>query len=279
MKQQILQVAMLCLLLNAANISLAQDSSQATAARGSYITSEPSKENIRTYRNNVLYQLELVNDSIASFYIDGKQVPKEQYGKYSTVLQSIREELQRNKAMAKKDQERAVIQQQNAKRAEEAASQHQQLAKLQQEEAYKLQLLAKQDEELAAATRLTAKQAAETATLNQQLAKRQQEQASMHQQAAQLAKTNALIDQKRAAEDQQLLKQLLEDLVKDGLAPDEKSIRMVELSQTQMTVNGKPQPESTLRKYREKYPRLAAGNLTFSNENGQQQLQLHSSQQ
>ncbi|HTL09969.1 MAG TPA: hypothetical protein VL307_16960 [Chitinophagaceae bacterium] len=277
MKQHFLQVGILCLILNLVLFSSAQDSlSLRPAAPGTYINTGQSKQNISTYRGNVLYQLEMVNDSISSLSVDGRRVPGEEYVTYSSIITSIREELRRNILQAKKDQEAAMLNQHKAKLAQEKAMQHQQQAKLAQEEAGRQQLLAKQDEERANRELVIAKMEIAAAAANQQLAVRQQEQAARSQQAAQLAKANALADQKRAAEDQQLLKNLMEDLVKDAIAPDEKSIREVVLTETEMTVNGKQQGASTLRKYKEKYARLAAGNLHLTNENRQQLMQLHS---
>ncbi|MEP6727484.1 MAG: hypothetical protein ABJC98_16815, partial [Bacteroidota bacterium] len=86
----------------------------------------------------------------------------------------------------------------------------------------------------------------------------------------------AKIDQKQAEEDQKLMKQLVSDLIKDGIVPDEQRLLSVTLSSTGMTVNDKKQPDEVYRKYKEKYNRFATGNFSYGNtQNGNKSIHMH----
>jgi hypothetical protein len=76
----------------------------------------------------------------------------------------------------------------------------------------------------------------------------------------------ARLDQKQAKEDQRMMKEMISDLIKDGIVPDEKSLYSVTLNSTGMTVNDKKQPEEVYRRYSEKYKRWADYNFSYGDD-------------
>jgi len=284
------------LLLLTVHTAVAQQPSQQHRVAGKHyiISTDESgkkKETVSTVIDNTSYQLILVNDKLTELYVDDKLIPSDQYNRYEEIVKKIKEQLRIDRIQAEKDQQRAIADQKKAKTDQEQAMKDQIAAKLQQEKAEKdqrqamaNQKKAKADQEQAmkddAAAKLQQEKAAKddqqakldqenamkdqtAAKLQQEKAAKDQQQAKIDQEQAMKDQANAKIDEERAKEDQRLMKQLISDLVKDGIVTDEKSIQSIKMSSTELLVNDKKQPEEVYLKYKAKYPRFATANFSY----------------
>lgn len=293
MQTRFLNYSIFLLVLMAVNTAGAQQKTEKkkTTSTGYRINNVDGKnrETITTEVDGSGYKLEFLNDKLTELWVDGNLVPADQYNKYGLVIRKLKEQMRLDKIQAKKDQEQATKDQvqakkdmQQAKRDEEQAMKEQQLAKLDMERAQKDQHQAKLDQEQASKDQVQAKLDKEASEKDQQQAKLDQEQAIKDQVQAKLDQEQAMrdqgqakLDQKQAEEDQRLMKQLVSDLIKDGIVGDEKSLVSVELTPEGMKVNGKKQPDEVFAKYKQRYIRFATGEFFYSNSPNGKSIQMH----
>ena len=273
MKTEFLKYGLLLIAVIVANAVKAQDKTVAKTHSSYDIVNNKTpgklKESVNSYSDGKDYRFTLINGKLSELFVDEVKIPADKYGDYADAIGKIREQIRKDKIQAEKDQVQARIDQKQAmrdqmqaKRDQQQAAKEQQQAKLDEEQAQKDQMQAKRDQE-------QAEKDQEQARIDQKQAEKDQEQAKLDQEQAGRDQAQAKIDEEQAREDQKLMAAMINDLVKDGIIANEKSLYSVSLDENGMTVNDKKQPDQVFARYKEKYKRFAGGNFTYeNNQNG-----------
>jgi len=228
---------------------------------------------IATYKSDALYNMIISQGRLTSLYINGKLIPSDSFYQYDGLVKRIIDQMKRDSAQAIRDKEQAERDEEQAgrdakqaerdaeqairdkKQAEEDAGQAVRDREQAEKEAVDAKMEVERDRQQALADRKQAMRDREQAIRDKAQAERDAEQVIRDKKQAERDMQQAVRDKKKAEEDRALLKSLLADVVKEGLAPDEKSIVSLTLDGSVFFVNGKKQSDELQNKFAEKYIR------------------------
>jgi hypothetical protein len=173
---------------------------------------------------------------------------------------------ERNKELAEKAMLGAVRDKEMMERDQSSAERTKELAELVDLQVQKEMLDAQQQEQLSGKSRMKMEQDMIQVKQRQDQMLRDIGQAKLDLQRAILERELAERDQKLAAENLFATQKLITELVKDGLAKDEKSVLSVKLNKDEFILNGKRQSDAIHKKYAAKYLVKPGVSISFHKE-------------
>ncbi|MGN6394195.1 MAG: hypothetical protein ACTHMI_01435 [Mucilaginibacter sp.] len=218
------------------------------------------------------FKIKLVNDKIASLYVDDEKIAPADYGKYEVQITKIRAQIKADRIQAEKDRHQAELDRQQAERDREQAGLDRQQAERDRAQAERDRHQADIERGRGDMDKLQAEKDRRQAELDRVQAEKDRRQADLDREQAgrdriqaEKDRAQAEIDRKHAEEDRKLMKQLISDLVRDKIIPNDDALHNLTLNGDEMTVNGKKQPDAVFNKYKEKYKRFAGGDFSYEN--------------
>lgn len=203
--------------------------------------------------NGPLYTLHMAGDKVLDLTVDGHAVPSDSInGSYKAVIQELVAQVERARVQARLDRLQAERDREQAGRDREQAGRDREQAERDRQQAEKEREQAEKDRQQAGR--------------DQEQAGRDREQADRDRQQAERDREQAERDRKRAAEDRAIMQCIMDDLVKDGLAPDKESIHSLKINADEFLLNGKLLPEAVQKKYIAKYVTGKGYSMSYHNE-------------
>lgn len=230
-------------------------------------------EGISTYhvtRNNKEYEIVQRNGKTVSLWVDDREIPESEYGKYQPEIDKLMEEIKIQHERAEKDREKAEemrkeadVQRRHADKQREEADQQRRLAEKQREEADHQRMLAQKQRDESDQLRLLAEKQREAADGMRKQADQMRLTAEKQRLAAGEQREQAEVQRKKAEEmryaaekDREVYMKLQEGLVGEltaaGLVKDKESLSY-KLGQDELIVNGVKQPADFHQKLKAKY--------------------------
>jgi len=229
---------------------------RAQKIRSMSIIDDSSSRPVRTViicKDGPLYNITLVEDKVLELSVDGRKVPADSFYVYDALIKRIVVQMKRDRVQAKLDQEQAMKDQVQAERDQVQAMRDQVQSAKDQQQAVRDKMQAERDQDQGGQDRIQAQKDKQQAERDQAQAQRDKMQAERDQQQAVRDREQAQRDIKFAEEDKVLLKGLIGEVIKDGLAPDEKSVGSVYLDEYEFVLNGKKQSGEIFTKYKGKF--------------------------
>ena len=189
------------------------------------------------YKSDTLYNIVLSGGNVVSLSVNGHQVPADSFYVYDGLISRMKAQIERDKEQAARDREQAV---RDKAQAERDAAQ-----------AVRDKAQAERDMLQAVRDKRQAEQDAVGATRDKVQAESDAKQ--------------AMRDKQQAEKDKALVKSLVTEVVKEGLAQDEKSITSLILDESVFYINGKKQSDELQKKFRGKFIKTPGYSIHYHN--------------
>ena len=247
-------------------------------------TTNPPRTFANYFNGRNHYNITLANGDVTEMYVDGHKIPADSFNVYSSIVTKLKEQIkrdrlqaiedrkqaERDRAQAEEDRKQAVRDQEQAVRDRAQAEEDRKQSERDREQAVKDreqsvrdQAQAEEEKKQAVRDREQADRDRAQAEEDRKQAVRDQEQAGRDREQAVRDREQAERDRLQAEEDRKMIDSLKTDLVTEHVVTDKASIRSVILNEDALVVNGKPQPEELLKKFRAKYLKKPGYTITL----------------
>jgi colicin import membrane protein len=222
------------------------------------------KENVTTYQQGHVYEMMMVDDKMIGLEVDNKRIDPADFHRYDSILKAIRTEFREDndrqeeeRAQEKRDWEQAGRDRVQADRDREQAVQDRAQGEQDRKEA-------ERDQEEAVRDRAQAMQDQQQARQDQQQAIKDRQQGERDREQGQRDREQGERDRQEAEAERRMMRDLLDDLVAEKIAPDVKSINSVVLTDTELVVNDKKQSPQLQQKMKDKYGKWAKHGIFYT---------------
>lgn len=196
------------------------------------------------------YYMKLVDDKLTELTVDGVKVPADSMHLYKELIDSMTEQMKKDRAQAEEDRKQAALDRVQAEKDRAQAVKDRAQAEKDREQAMKDRANAEKDREEVNRHRDQAVRDRAQAEKDRQQAVKDRAQAERDREQASKDRAQAEIDRKHAEEDRALVKSLLESAVKDGLTTSAEGVTRLELSDEGFWINGTKQSTEMHTKYK-----------------------------
>jgi colicin import membrane protein len=228
------------------------------------------KETLTTYQQGHVYDITIVNDKMIGLEVDNKRIDPVDFHRYDSIVQAIKAEMkedndheQEERAEQKRDREQAQRDQEQAGRDKEQADRDRAQADEDRKQADRDQEQAVRDREQANKEQQQARQDQQQAVKDREQGQRDREQGERDKEQGQRDREQGERDRKEAEAERRMMRDLLDDLVTEKIAPDVKSINSFVLTDTELVVNDKKQSPQLQQKLKDKYGKWAKCGISY----------------
>lgn len=230
-------------------------------------TTNPPRVFANYFNGRNHYNITLADGSVTEMYVDGRKIPADSFYVYNSIVTRLKDQIKRDKAQAiedrkqaERDRAQAELDRQQAERDQAQAERDREQAEKDRQQADRDREQAIKDREQSVRDQVQAENDRKQAVLDRAQAERDRAQAEEDRKQAVRDQAQAAEDRKQAErdriqaeEDRKMVENLKADLVTEHIVADKASIKSVLLNSDALVVNGKPQPEELLKKFKAKY--------------------------
>jgi hypothetical protein len=259
-------------------VTKAQNIQHSSSGNNTYLNVEDDStvspvQTIITYRTgHTQYDMKMAQDKVIELYVNHRKIGADSFNVYSAIITKIKEQIRLDRLQAIEDMKQAKRDQEQAEKDEEQAREDQKQAVRDQQQAEEDRKQAEEDRKQGVKDQQQAEEDQKQAVRDQQQAEedrkqavRDQQQAEEDRKQAEEDQKQAIIDQKQAEEDAKIIKAFMGDIVKEGLAPNEKSIQRVMLNDDEFRLNGKLLSEDLHNKFKAKFLKTPGYSIMIGN--------------
>lgn len=233
-------------------------------------------ETLINYKNGAeKYTIKMTANKVTELSVDDKKIPADSFYLYNDIVNKIKEQIKKDKAQAEedrkqadKDRAQAALDRQQAEKDRQHAERDREQAGKDRQQAEKDRVKFKEEQGQAELYMKQAEKDREQAEKDRQQALKDQAQAVEDRKQAELDRKQAEKDRKQAEEDRAIVKSLIEELVKEHIIPDEKSVTSLVLTDDEFTINGKKQPEKLHNTFKTKFLKKRGSGISYGYRSG-----------